>query len=40
MDVAEVLRLASRSEDAAAAAFRAQETYDAKGMVVVSASVT
>jgi class 3 adenylate cyclase/tetratricopeptide (TPR) repeat protein len=34
MDVAEVFRLASRSEDAAAAARRAQETYEAKGMVV------
>jgi class 3 adenylate cyclase/tetratricopeptide (TPR) repeat protein len=34
MDAAEVFRLASRSEDAAAAARRAHETYEAKGMVV------
>jgi ATP/maltotriose-dependent transcriptional regulator MalT len=34
MDVAEVFRLASRGEDAASAARRARETYEAKGMVV------
>ena len=34
MDVAEVFRLASRSDDAAAAARRAQTTYEAKGMIV------
>lgn len=34
MDVAEVFRLASRNEDATSAARRAQETYEAKGMVV------
>jgi hypothetical protein len=38
MDVAEVFRLASLSEDAASAAFRAQETYDAK--MIVSARET
>jgi len=36
MNLAEVFRLASRSEDAASAAFRAQEMYDAKGMVVAA----
>jgi class 3 adenylate cyclase/tetratricopeptide (TPR) repeat protein len=36
MDLAEVLRLASRSAEAASAARRAQETYEAKGMVVAA----
>ena len=34
MDMAEVFRLASRSEDAVSAARRAQEMYGAKGMIV------
>jgi class 3 adenylate cyclase/tetratricopeptide (TPR) repeat protein len=34
MDVAEVFRLATRDEDAASAAQRAREAYEAKGMVV------
>jgi hypothetical protein len=34
MDLPEVFRLATRNEDAASAAQRARETYEAKGMVV------